>query len=114
MIVVAKNNGRKIAYTETDTVLVFGANELTLDLTMCEDEEPVHITICYNRRGRLTTGNDGFTYVAEIDIPAREYREIPDPEEGEGTIIEPVPLDMEKVRLTLWALEEMEGSANEQ
>ena len=114
MIVIAKNKGKKIAYTETDTVLVFGANELRLDLAECEDDEPVHITICYNRKGKLTTGNDGFTYVAEIDIPARKYQEEPDPEEEGSSHTEPLPLDMNYVELTLWALEEMEESANEQ
>ena len=42
--------------------------------------------------------------MAEIDIPAREYIET----EGEEGGMEPLPLDMEKVTLTLWALEEVQ------
>lgn len=40
----------------------------------------------------------GRTYVAEIDIPARQYEES---EEGST----PVALDMDKVTLSLWSIE---------
>ena len=46
-------------------------------------------------------------YVAEIDIPSREYTETEEEtEEGEQTKTrrDPVPLDMDKVTLTLWAV----------
>lgn len=106
MIIVDKNEGRKIEYAVEETVITFGVNELTLDLAELQEEEPVHVTICYTKRHTLTTGKGGITYVAEIDIPAIEYT-YPDPGEGEeepGPV--PVPLDMEKVTLTLWAIEE--------
>ena len=53
-------------------------------------------------------------YVAQIDIPAREYKEVTTkPIEGEeGTDseednvkLEPVPFSMDKVTLTLWTIE---------
>ena len=44
----------------------------------------------------------GWRYVAEIDIPEREYTE----PESEDDPREPLPLDMDKVKLTLWAIEE--------
>jgi hypothetical protein len=45
--------------------------------------------------------------VAEIDVPARQYLEADDEEAmDEGTMTpEPVPLDMDTVTLTLWAVE---------
>lgn len=98
MIVIEKNSGQKIEYTEDGTVLVFGNNELTLDLAELQDDWKIHITICYNKKHRLTTGKDGITYVAEIDIPAREWIE-----GDEGS--EPAPLDMEKVKLALWSID---------
>lgn len=113
MIVNSKNKGRKIDYTEKDTTVIFGQNELSIDLEAYQEEEPVHLTICFTKTGRLTLGNDGITYVAEIDIPAIQYQETPDPEDEGGTIVERLPLDMNVVELTLWALEE-EETANEQ
>lgn len=98
MIIVEKNKGQKIGYTEEGTVLTFGEEELILDLAEIQDDWKIHITICYDRRHRLTTGKDGATYVAEIDIPAREWIE----GDEEST---PAPLDMEKVTLTLWSIE---------
>lgn len=114
MIILSKNKGKKIAYTENDTTVTLGNNEMSLDLANYEDDEPVHLTICFTKRGTLTLGNDGFTYVAEIDIPARRYQEIPDPEDEEGSQTVPIPLDMNTVTLTLWALVEMEENVNEQ
>lgn len=100
MIVIDKNKGRKIGYTVDETVIVFGANELRLDLSEIQDDWDIHVTICYDRRHQLTT-TGGITYVAEIDIPAREWVES---EEEEGGSV-PAPLDMEKVALALWALD---------
>lgn len=102
MIIIDKNAGPKIGHTEDGTAITFGNNELTLDLAELQEEEPVHVTICYTKRHTLTTGRGGITYVAEIDIPAIEYTE----SQGEEGGMEPLPLDMEKVTLTLWAIEE--------
>ena len=106
MIIVDKNEGRKIGYTVEETAITFGNNELTLDLAELQEEEPVHVTICYTKRHTLTTGKGGITYVAEIDIPAMEYEHGEPSGEGDETPVVPVPLDMEKVTLTLWAIEE--------
>ena len=104
MIIVDKNEGRKIGYAVEETVITFGNDELTLDLAELQEEEPVHVTVCYTKRHTLTTGRGGITYVAEIDIPAIEYAESQEEEGG----MEPLPLDMEKVTLTLWAIGEEE------
>ena len=104
MIIIDKNVGPKIDHTEDGTAITFGNNELTLDLAELQEEEQVHVTVCYTKKHMLTTGRGGITYVAEIDIPAVEYTE-PQGEEGST---ERLPLDMEKVTLTLWAIGEEE------
>jgi hypothetical protein len=104
MIIIEKSKGRKIDYTADGTVIVFGDDELTLDLAELQDDWDIHVTICYNKRHRLTTGRGGITYVAEIDIPAREYVE--SEEEDGGSV--PAPLDMDSVTLALWGIGEEE------
>lgn len=106
MIVIEKNVGTKIDYSVSKTKITF-ADELMINLTKLEKDWPVHKDICMDADGDLTMGTGaGLYYVAEVDIPAREYQE-PDPaEEGEETGERiPLPLDMDKVTLTLWALE---------
>ena len=47
----------------------------------------------------------GLYYVAQLDIPAFRYPPQPEPAEGEEQEpVEPLPLDMGQVILTLWAL----------
>ena len=104
MIIIEKSKGRKIDYTVDGTVIVFGDDELTLDLAELQDDWDIHVTICYNKRHRLTTGRGGITYVAEIDIPARVYVE--SEEEDAGSV--PAPLDMDSVTLALWGIGEEE------
>lgn len=71
MIIVNKNEGRKIDYAVYGTEIVFGNDELTLNLADIQDDWDIHVTVCYNKHHALTTGRGGITYVAEIDIPAR-------------------------------------------
>lgn len=121
MIVINKNEGRKIPYEVNDTVITFD-DELSLKLAKLEKDEAVHKDICYDSEGDLTTGTAGArAYVAEIDIPPRQYEEVPDEDYaipygdgsgGDGTVDGeehykrvPVPLDMDTVTLTLWAVE---------
>lgn len=107
MIVVEKNAGTKIDYevNNNKTTITFD-DELTLKLSKLEKDEPVHKDICFDKSGDLVVGAAaGWRYVAEIDIPARRYEEIPDPEDPEQTIREPIPLDMDTVTLTLWSID---------
>ena len=102
MIIIEKNVGPKIPYEVVGTKIIFD-DDLMLNLKKREDDEPVHIDICYNTAHQLITGTqDARSYVAEIDIPAREYIE----PAGEDEAPEPVPFDIDKVTLTLWAIEE--------
>jgi len=109
MIIVEKNEGPKIDYeiknTSTKKTICFD-DDLTINLAKREEDWPVHIDVCYDADNDLVIGTAaGRRYVAEIDIPAREYTETVDPEDPEKTIREPVPLDLDNVTLSLWALE---------
>ena len=109
MIIVEKNEGTKIDYevqnTATKKKITF-ADDLTINLITREKDWPVHIDVCYDEDENLVIGTAaGRAYVAEIDIPAREYTETPNPEDPDQPIIEPVPLDLDKVTLSLWAID---------
>lgn len=111
MIVKEKNQGAKIPYQVDGTRITF-ADDLSINLAKREEDWPVHIDICAGATGELVIGAAaGRSYVAEIDIPARQYVDtgVSDAlSEGEETAqpqSEAVPLDMDQVALTLWAVE---------
>ncbi len=106
MQVVEKNIGGKVEYAVDDNRLSL-RGELILDLAKYERDFPVHIDICENEFGMLTMGISR-KYVTQIDIPAREYDYIADGADADGNPKEvpmPVPFDMKRVTLTLWAIE---------
>lgn len=112
MIVIEKNIGQKIEYSVKGTKLNIN-DELILDLARYERDFDMHIDISENWAGMLTMGIAD-RYVAQIDIPAREYIEVPgEPAapgegtetEGDNIKLEPVPFSMDKVTLTLWTIE---------
>ena len=110
MIIVEKNEGPKIDYeiqnTATKKKITFD-DDLTINLVKREEDWPVHIDVCFDADGCLVIGTAaGRAYVAEIDIPAREYI-YPEPgeEDEEQEPPTPVPLDLDKVTLSLWAVE---------
>lgn len=103
MVVVEKNTGTKIEYEVSKTKITFD-DELTLNLQKLQKEEPVHKDICYDAEGDLVIGLDsGRYYVAEVDIPAFEYETTGEGEEEETKTL---PLDMNKVVLTLWSIDD--------
>lgn len=117
MKVIEINEGAKIPYEVSKTKICFD-DDLTINLAKRQEDWPVHIDILTDGDGVLVTGAEsGSYYVAQIDIPAREYKE-PEATEEAATVEEggeqagttdapqpePLPLDMEKVTLTLWAL----------
>ena len=110
MIIVEKNEGPKIEYeiqnTTTKKKITFD-DDLTINLAKREQDWPVHIDVCYDEDDELVIGTAaGRRYVAELDIPAREYV-YPEPVEGEEPEPPtPVPLDLDKVTLSLWSLED--------
>ena len=111
MIIVEKNVGPKIPYEVTGKKVCFD-DDLTINLAKREQDDAVHIDICFDADQELVIGAAaGRAYVAEIDIPARRYEEVenpdydPDDPESQQYIIRPVALDMDTVTLTLWAIE---------
>lgn len=105
MIIVEKNEGTKIDYEIQNTAKkksICFDDDLTINLIKREQDWPVHIDVCFDRDGELVIGTAaGRAYVAEIDIPAREYT----PGETEEDPPVPVALDLDKVTLSLWAVE---------
>lgn len=108
MKIIEANEGTKIPYTIDGTKIDFN-DEIAINLEKRETDDPMHIDISMDMYGCLVMGvsND---YVAQIDIPTRQYNEveIEDTENGTGTTtqLEPVPFSMDNVTLTLFALRE--------
>lgn len=120
MIIIEKNEGPKIPYSVRNKKITFD-DDLTINLVKREKDDPVHIDICLDIYDELVIGASvGRRYVAEIDIPARQYEypetvvvgeetepsEPGEPGEGDEPAPIPIPLDMDTVTLSLWALEE--------
>lgn len=110
MIVINKNEGKKIPYEVTGTKITFD-DEVMYNLTKYERDDANHLDICRDAYSNLVNGvpDAAGEYVAQIDIPARTYIEVDsgrEDENGERVMeYQPVPLDMEKVKLTLWSVE---------
>lgn len=131
MKVIEKNDGKKIAYELTGTKLDFADGALRLDLARYQRDSIITKDIMVDSEGCLTTGR-GQYYAAQVEIPAMEYDEkiIPaeepaktgksksaddeaasdTPEYGMGeareTVIRtPLPLDLDKVTLYLFAID---------
>ena len=68
---------------------------------------PVEIDIMADEYQSLTIGESGVYYVAQISVPAIEYIDVEPEEEEEEPTKEPVPLDMGKVVLTLWQIDDL-------
>lgn len=105
MIIVEMNEGQKIEYeiqnTATKKKITFD-DDLTINLVKREEDWPVHIDVCYDEDRELVLGTAaGRAYVAQIDIPARQYT----PGETEEDPPIPVPLDLDNVTLSLWSIE---------
>lgn len=107
MILFEKTEGEKIPYSQMEGNLLVLDNTVYLNLEMYERDFPVQLDICRNDFGMLTMGISR-AYVAQIDIPAREYVEVDTGEvdEDNNPVItrEPQPFDMNKVTLTLWGV----------
>ena len=112
MKIVEKNEGTKIDYEVMSTKICF-ADELMLNLSKLQKDDPVHKDICFDSEGDLVIGvESGRYYVAEIDIPGYEYDEVEtdsDAEEGNmnsGVKLVQKPLNMDDVVLTLWSIDD--------
>lgn len=99
MKIIEKNEGPKIPYSVEDKKICFD-DDLTINLQKRQkDGTTEHIDVCYDNDRELVIGAAaGRAYVAELDIPPIEYDE-------SGEERTPLPLDMDKVTLSLWAIE---------
>lgn len=113
MIINNVTEGRKIPY-ETNGNMIFFNNEMMLNLEKYERDFEMAIDICEDENFMLVNGL-GRRYVAQIKIPAREYKKVTAESESneDGGISQeepetksvPVPFDIEKCTLNLWGLE---------
>ncbi len=97
------SEGNNIPFEMKECCICF-ADELTLNLPKYERDDDVHLDICRNELGMLMVGG-GVKYVAELDIPARQYTEYEDGVDEEGRPVikkEAVPFCVSNVKLTLW------------
>ena len=87
MKVIEINEGSKIPYEVSKTKICFD-DDLTINLAKRQEDWPVHIDILTDGDGVLVTGAEsGNYYVAQIDIPAREYKK-PEATEETATVEE--------------------------
>lgn len=110
IIVIEKNEGEKIPYEVSGTKIIFGDDELTVNCKSRERDYEVTLDICKDTEDGLTVGvnTSAREYVAQVTIPARGYEVVETGEEDEDgnpvTERKPLPFDMKKCTLTLWAL----------
>ena len=113
MIIKKKNAGNPISYKQDGNILTFRDGELVLDLERLQDEYLVHIDICEDPNGKLVVGSSR-KYVAEIDLPPREYRMIKLGFKCDANLEQlrrdVVPFDIDKVVLTLWSVGDSDGA----
>ena len=99
----------------------FNDEELTINLEKRERDDDVTLDICKDYQGGLTVGTESArAYVAQVFIPARQYKEVEDEanadsaeaeggegtgSEGTGTHLEPIPFSINNCTLYLYAQE---------
>lgn len=74
MKIIDKNAGNKIGYKLTGTKLELADGALTLDLARYQQDSTVTRDIMVDSDGFLTMGR-GRYYVAQVEIPAKQYTE---------------------------------------
>lgn len=73
---VIKTESTQVNYSVNNDCIVFGDNDLSLNLANREMDDTVLIDICRDSNGFLVVGAaTGERYVAQIEIPARSYKE---------------------------------------
>ena len=101
--------GTHIESETTKKSITFGDEDLTINLRNREMDETTTIDICSDKQGFLVVGAEtGYKYVAQVEIPARIYTETPGEPDEEGnaqTERTPVPFDIDRCTIYLWALE---------
>lgn len=118
---VIKTSGKHVMYETTAKSVIFGDEDLSINLQNRERDDKVLIDICTDNSGELTMGTAaGLKYTAQVEIPARHYTEEeqenpnynPEAEAGMGeqskTIIvrTPQPFIINNCTIYLWGMEE--------
>ena len=102
--VVEKTQGKKIAYEVRKNKLVFGDDELSVNLAIRERDYEVTLDICIDSENGIVIGTGGRAqkYAAQIIIPARRYDVIEDgvDENGEPREV-PIPIDFDVTLCTI-------------
>lgn len=113
---IEKTGGDKIDVRFSGTKVILGDDEMTLNLSKYERDDPVHIDIGLNARGFLTFGVSD-RYAVQIDIPAREYDLVDTGELDENGAPRMKKIakafNMANVSVTLWGRAE-EAAVNEE
>lgn len=95
--------GTHIEYETSKKSITFGDEDLTINLKNREMDETVTIDICSDKQGFLVIGAEtGYKYVAQVEIPPREYTETAADQDGS---LVPVPFDINKCTIYLWGME---------
>ncbi len=106
--VVEKNAGKKIGYELEGSTLWIG-DVIAMRLNKLQADDVVKKDICADSQGNLVFGL-GTNYVAQVEIPAREYEYVegePDTEGKPTTERVAKDFDITKCTLTLWSIEEV-------
>ncbi|MCD8011667.1 MAG: hypothetical protein LUG99_00545 [Lachnospiraceae bacterium] len=98
-----------VDYEVSGNVISFNDGELMFNVAKKERDYKITIDICEDYTGGLVIGAaSGDKYIAQLEIPAREYTEVTtENTDGEGTesTMEAVPFSMDDCTLTLWEME---------
>lgn len=118
---IPENAENVIEYSVRKNVLSLNDFELSVNLAKKERDDPVHLDFCFDYLGGLINGvgESAQKYVAQVDIPARQYEDVtednPDFDESKEesaenpkTVTKRVAKEfsMDNVTLTLWELKE--------
>ena len=106
--VVEKNEGRKIGYELEGNTLWIG-DAIAMRLPRLQTDDTVKKDICADADGNLVFGL-GENYVAQVEIPPKEYEYIEGEADAEGKkTVERVrkDFDISKCTLILWSIEEV-------
>lgn len=107
---VIMTSGTHIEYETSQKSITFGDEDLTINLKNREMDEKVTIDICSDKQGFLVVGAEtGSRYVAQIEIPPREYIEKTiKTDNGELTTQNvAIPFDIDKCKIYLFGKEDL-------
>lgn len=106
--VIEKNAGKKISYEMDGNTLWIG-DAIAMKLQRLQTDDVVKKDICADKDGNLVFGL-GENYVAQVEIPPREYDYIagePDGDRKPTTEKVQKSFDVSRCTLTLWSIEEV-------